>query len=447
LAIGSRALAEGGATFALRAGPAMIVVLVALIVLPSRAFGASWRTEATVTPAGLANAQLSGVSCVSATSCIAIGDGNAGVTSSGAAIDPAVLAEGWNGTAWALQPITTPGDETPSLASVSCISAAFCVTVGQTGATAGLASGFSVPGIPASDGGSAPLIEVWNGATWTAQPTQSGAGKDSGLYGVDCLSTRFCVAVGARNIKSTNPGAMAEIWNGARWRIVKTASLPGEDTLLAGVSCTATDACTAVGMDYTSYPRSPVGDEDALPLTERWNGRRWLAQPRPSGYLRPLGGYGAVLLSAVACTSRSSCVAVGYRSPQNGAASPYAQRWNGRTWTTTTAGLARWGFLNGVACASTTVCTAVGRFDPSDFPAASATEPLAVQWNGARWQRQAVQPATAPSGGFGSFGPPELVGISCTATNECTAVGSRGAGKQVAPLAESDTTSGPSAVA
>jgi len=320
---------------------------------------------------------------------------------------------------------------------VSCVSAAFCVAVGQTGA--GGPSG-SLPGFGGSDGRSAPLIEIWNGATWKVQPTPSGAGNASGLDGVDCLSTRFCVAVGMRNLQSANPGALAEIWNGGRWRIVKTASLPGDDPLLAGVSCTATNACTAVGMDYTSYPRSPVGDEDAVPLAERWNGRRWFRQPGS-------GGGGGALLSAVACASGAFCAAVGFVIPQNGAAVPYAQRWNGRTWTTAMAGLPRFGFLAGVACASTTLCTAVGQFDPSVFPPSSATAPLAVQWDGARWQRNAVQPATAPSGGFASFGPPELVGISCIATNECTAVGSRGAGGQIAPLAESDTTSGPSAVA
>jgi hypothetical protein len=193
------------AAITLRAGPALIVVLVVMTVLPSHALGASSRTEATVNPAKLTNAQLSSVSCVSATSCIAIGDGNAGVTSSGSVIDPAVLAEGWDGTTWAQQPITNRGGERPNLASVSCVSAAFCVAVGQTGASAFLQPGFLQPGIPTSFGTSLPLIEIWNGATWTAQPTQSGAGTDSGLYGVACLSTRFCVAVGSRNIASRNP--------------------------------------------------------------------------------------------------------------------------------------------------------------------------------------------------------------------------------------------------
>ena len=60
-----------------------------------------------------------------------------------------------------------------------------------------------------------PVIEVWNGSTWTAQflPLPSGTNA-ADLTAVSCVSTSGCVAIGSY------PGAqflgmMAEVWNGS----------------------------------------------------------------------------------------------------------------------------------------------------------------------------------------------------------------------------------------
>jgi hypothetical protein len=54
---------------------------------------------------------VSAVSCVTATACIAVGQG----------------AVGWNGRRWSLQALIDPG---AALAAVSCVNASFCVAVG-----------------------------------------------------------------------------------------------------------------------------------------------------------------------------------------------------------------------------------------------------------------------------------------------------------------------------
>jgi hypothetical protein len=100
-----------------RAVRALPVALVAIAILPLSAFAATWRTEAAVKPAGLTNATLGGVSCLSATSCLAVGNGNAGQPNQ-LAINPSSFGEIWNGTAWTVAPIVSARGTRPSLTSV-----------------------------------------------------------------------------------------------------------------------------------------------------------------------------------------------------------------------------------------------------------------------------------------------------------------------------------------
>src|SRR5262249_58144572 len=59
-------------------------------------------------------------------------------------------------------------------------------------------------------------------------------------------------------------------------------------------------ACTAVGGRLVPTRTGPAT------LAERWNGHTWSIQPTPNP-----PGHGFKLLNGVACTSRSSCMAVG----------------------------------------------------------------------------------------------------------------------------------------
>jgi hypothetical protein len=68
---------------------------------------------------------LTSVSCSSATSCMAVGFDLGGPVET--------LAEFWNGTEWAIQPITNPSEATEDdLASVSCSAPPLCMAVGHT---------------------------------------------------------------------------------------------------------------------------------------------------------------------------------------------------------------------------------------------------------------------------------------------------------------------------
>lgn len=88
--------------------------------------GSIWTRE--TAPYGARNAVLSGVSCVSAKRCIAVGQRN---------FKPlGVLAERWNGERWSLSNAETPASshgQGAALLGVSCPSATACVAVGAGG--------------------------------------------------------------------------------------------------------------------------------------------------------------------------------------------------------------------------------------------------------------------------------------------------------------------------
>jgi hypothetical protein len=96
-------------------------------------------------------AQLNGISCTTATNCIA-----AGVYSAPNAPPPygfdgsKTLVERWNGTAWSIVASPNAGTDT-SLAAVTCVNATTCFAAGHGSAASGAWSA---------------LIERWNGTTW-----------------------------------------------------------------------------------------------------------------------------------------------------------------------------------------------------------------------------------------------------------------------------------------
>ena len=98
---------------------------------------------------------LNAVSCSSRNACTAIGSST---TSDGNEGPP--VAEGWNGRAWSLQLLPAAGVLT-QLTRLSCPSRRLCFAVGstQSGAIVGV------------DNVSTPIVERWDGRSWTIQRT------------------------------------------------------------------------------------------------------------------------------------------------------------------------------------------------------------------------------------------------------------------------------------
>jgi len=204
-------------------------------------------------PVGAPNSALEGVSCASARACIAV---EGFISAVGAAVP---LAERWNGRSWATQ--TMPGAAKfvfSFLNAVSCASASACTAVGYT-------TGFDT-------GSAVPLAETWNGTAWVIQATPSAADSGS-LAGASC-SPAGCTAVGASiNHRRGSQVTLAERWNGATWTIQATRRNPAgaQNNALAGVSCTSGRKCIA------------VGSAGLRTLAERWDGTAWTIQPTAAG--------------------------------------------------------------------------------------------------------------------------------------------------------------------
>ena len=207
------------------------------VPLAERLSGKTWKAQEPKIPTGAKSSSLSGVSCASSEACIAVGHY---LNSSSVEVP---LAEKWNGTEWTIkEPKTPTGAKSSSLSGVSCTSSEACVAVGH------YVNSSSVE---------VPLAEKWNGTEWTIKEPKTPTGaKSSSLSGVSCTSSEACVAAGRYVNSSSVEVPLAEKWTGSEWTIEEPKTPTGaKSSSLAEVSCTSSEACTAVGHDVNSSKR------------------------------------------------------------------------------------------------------------------------------------------------------------------------------------------------
>jgi hypothetical protein len=359
-----------------RAASVAGLLALAVAVGPATA-DARWRRQDVEPPAVAPNGHLASVSCVQATACVAVGSA---VDRRGLRV---TLAERRTARGWEIQRTLNPPGQTAVLDGVSCATAANCMAVGHT--TDGL-------------GRVRPLAERWDGAAWTAEPIPAPPrSPSSALHGVSCPAATSCLAVGSTTDGGGHETALAERWDGARWRAEPTP--PGSAALttrLQAVSCSSPTACTAVGDTSDAN-----GSNLRTALAERWDGSRWTTQELPAASPQSK----EQTLSGVSCPTAGSCVAVGSFVTPAGPRAGLAMRWDATGWQVeTTAGR---GQLSAVSCSSATRCDAAGSADG---------QPLAERRDGSVWTAE----ATLDPGGSDAA----LSGISCVAAEACTAVGS-----------------------
>ncbi len=149
--------------------------------------GSSWSGSATTDPSSPTGVYLSGVTCVNPSECWAVGTT---VDQNG---DPQnVLFERWNGSSWALSPAGSPGVDA-QLSNVSCVSATDCWAAGTVGSfkrpilkQAALGPNVTPP---------VPFVERWDGGNWWVESTPY-VTSDSLLYGMACVHGAQCFATG-----------------------------------------------------------------------------------------------------------------------------------------------------------------------------------------------------------------------------------------------------------
>ena len=271
------------------------------IVTVSTTYGTTSSTDQLITmpamtwttPAGAPSGHLDGISCVSTTFCIAIGE----------ATPNNMVSYLFNGTSWSLQATLSNDSSAAASAGVDCLSTTFCLAVFLNG-------------------------ETWkfDGSTWTSQPTApagTSAGWDS-LPTVECLSSTLCLMV--------NHQANIYRFNGQSWNISPGSSTNG---LWTGLSCTSVQFCVAAADTSAAPTPTVIGN---------YNGSSWsLLNPFPQD--QDVFGTDPV----VSCSQPTSCVLGS--TQQAGAWSG-----DGIHWTPDNISSPGLGIPTAVSCASNTFC-------------------------------------------------------------------------------------------
>jgi hypothetical protein len=398
--------------------------------------GSSWSIQMPPSPPGVLESGLSAVSCASATACTAIGSIN---DSAGQHL----LAEHWDGSGWSSQSIPEPPDipAGDALSGISCPSQNLCIVVGHY--------------TPDNSGGQRQLVEHWDGSTWSIDSPPDPGGIQSSLSGVSCASATACTAVGSYNVPSNTPAGqqqpLVENWDGNSWSIAPSPALPGFVSGLSLVSCASPTACVALGFAF--------GNNVEQLLIERWDGTSWSARLTPNA--AGVTGTGAQDQD-LSCASATACtvVAPGDAGPLTHAV---VASWDGTNWSSQTTPYVPDvpnGVLTAVSCSSPASCTSVGSYyehfpdselplveagdgmswsiKPSSFPIASEPAVLSCpsptactgiwnaeleHWDGTSWSRQQPASPIPRSSVPGVYADVALAGVSCPSATACTAVG------------------------
>jgi hypothetical protein len=300
--------------------------------------GRKWSVTHSPNPTGTFISSLDSVSCTSASRCTAVGTYEA-------AQSQKTLVERWNGTTWAIVRSPNPsGALLAELNGVSCLNGTNCTAVG----------------LAFTRSGSEPLIEHWNGTTWSVVPAPSPKrAAIADLIGVSCPAATSCTAVGIA--ESISAGfklvltTLIEHWDGHLWTTVDPGNVAGAE--LIGVSCYSVKHCLAVGIKPTGFGFG------GGPVVARLNGGRWstVSTPSPKGAIQ-------TGLSSVSCRSAASCYAVG-SSATASATTTLVEHWNGDAWSIVASanpGGTTGSNLNAVSCPSNSSCTAVGDYSAND---------------------------------------------------------------------------------
>jgi hypothetical protein len=205
----------------------------------------------------------------------------------------------------------------------------------------------------------------WSGGHWRLlEAVHPGKSTASELNGVSCTG-KICLAVGLEETRGGDVRALAERWNGSSWKLLPTASVPGDSlSILDAVTCPSASHCEAVGFSDGSSERA---------FSESFSSSR--------GKLAPGGRVSNTALNGVGCISGRSCVAVG--DDGNG---PLSEAWHGGSWSvlrTPKAGGHAGDNLSQVACTGGR-CIAVGdRYQPGKTTGMAT---LAQEWSGGHWR-------------------------------------------------------------
>ncbi len=368
----------------LTAGRAVLCGLAILAFLAPAVAGAASTWQLTQLPArtfegGHEEAQLSGVSCPTASLCVAVGGLDTIATSTSpnggraawrpvyptATVEPGKnCSEGGGGG----PPVPCGNYLSGSYTDVSCASENLCVAVGFEGS--------AVASTDPTGGASA----------WSLTNVNQAQGSTTHLTGVSCPSTSLCVAVGGSNpggtagkvLTTTDPTS-------GRWQVTQLDS----SLLFTGVSCAGTTLCVAVAHDgKIVVSADPAGGASA------W---RVVGTPGGSGDLQ-----GVDCIASLCAAGNATGNILTSTDPIAGA------------WGEAKADIAA--LVTGVSCATTSACLGVDN-NGSVFTSTDPTGGSAI------WHTENLIPFEATPG-ESQFVQNALFGADCASTSLCVLAGS-----------------------
>ena len=281
--------------------------------------GSLWKAQRVV---GGSTPQLSGVSCPTATECMAVGSNGASLPGSGV-----VVTTGDAGTTWS--PAAAPMNAL-AVTGVQCASPFDCTAIvsdgtltwsahsadfGQTWQQEGNLPSLFLAGndltcivgglclvagyVPTSNGHGQGAISVSadGGKTWSLATVPLGLGV---LQSAACLSASECLAAGTTSTTVSDvvpaKGELLRSTDGGHTWLPTTALLSVDDVY--GIACPSARQCAMVGTTWVGFPAIGTGA---------------VAQSVDGGltFRTSSSAYVPITLTALSCPDQAACVAVG----------------------------------------------------------------------------------------------------------------------------------------
>ncbi len=304
------------------------------------------------------------------------------------------LLEHWDGRRWAYSAGASLGGRQAYLTSVAALASDDVWAVGDFASIG--------PRLPA------PLIEHWNGRSWSLQPTRALTRLKTALP--QTLTSVAALApddVWVLGTPGSNSSDVYLHWNGTSWKLFRGPNI-GVHYGSAAMQVIATDHrrhLWAAGGWMRRYGEAGVPGGGTV---ESWNGRRWEVD-RHAAWKEPLTRVSPVAPDDVwAITGGSFTTAGTY-----GISPVQVLHWNGSTWKVElSVGGASSVDLTGLAAVSADDAYVMGQDIPTQ-------QPFIDHWDGIRWR-------SLPLGPTGHIPRLGSIGLTVTADGSITALDTEG---------------------
>jgi len=210
----------------------------------------------------------------------------------------------------------------------------------------------------------------WDGTRWTRVPSPNPSAERNWLVDVAGASPSDVWAAGSYWDEARQRRTLLMHWDGSSWETASSPNVEGRENLLNGVAVVSPTDAWAVGsaLDASFSGRT---------LTQHWDGTAWTIVPSPNPSER---GVGSNLLS-VAATSSNDVWAVGDVDTGEFVMGTLTERWNGRNWLAVASPTVPEGaLLDEVAVGPAGAAWAVGWRQVGEWP-----QPLAMRRTAAGW--------------------------------------------------------------